>query len=90
MGMLPPPHGHNKPVLRTLRRRLGEVNGVLLEILKIDELKRGLMRRAKDNPRRLARFEGFEPPGRAEAPTITRLQAWKAKARDGCRKIVPA
>jgi len=49
-----------------------------------------LVRRAQDHTRRLADLERFLPARGTEAPTVTRVQAWKAECRNWSRKIVAA
>jgi hypothetical protein len=50
----------------------------------------GLVSGPQDHSGRLARLHCFLPPGRTQAPTVARPQAWKAELRYRGRKIVAA
>jgi Peptide methionine sulfoxide reductase len=65
-----------------------EIDGVALEVSKLDDLERGLMRRRENDPWRAPRHEGFTPPRGAKAPAVSGLEAGKAVLRARCREIV--
>ena len=48
------------------------------------------VRGTQDHTRRVACLECFLPSRGTEAPTVTRVQAWKAECGNWCRKIVAA
>jgi hypothetical protein len=58
------------------------------EIIEGAMRKRALVRGSQDHARRVASLKGFLPAGGTEAPTVTRIQARKARSGNRCRKIV--
>lgn len=50
---------------RHRRQRLSKIDGVAFEVRELDQFERRLMRRAEDDPRRLARLECLAPACRA-------------------------
>ncbi len=63
---------------------------MLLQRLEGNNGQRGCVGRLEADLRRLARFAGFKPAARAEAPVVAGPQAGKVILRNGRREIVAA
>src|SRR4029079_824528 len=68
--------------------RSGKIDGVALQVLERDDVERRLMRRGKDDPRRVARLERLAPARGAQAPAVAWLEPGKPEVRLRRRQVI--